>query len=74
MTDEHPGDPVNVALIGSEAHVLKAMQTAGRSPADPITLETSLRVAADPVLRRPDPDAPVSNLFPFGRRQDLAVG
>lgn len=71
-SDGHPGDPVNVALVGTEADVVKAMQTAGWSPADPITLETSLRIAADSVLRRPDPDAPVSNLFLFGRRQDLA--
>jgi hypothetical protein len=70
--DRHPGDPVNVALIGAETDLVKAMQAAGWSPADPITLQTSLRIAADSVLRRPDPDAPVSNLFLFGRRQDLA--
>ena len=33
---------------------------------------TSLRIAADTVLRRPDDDAPVSNLFLFSRKQDLA--
>ena len=32
----------------------------------------SRRIAADTVLRHPDDDAPVSNLFLFGRRQDLA--
>ena len=41
-------------------------------PADPITLASSARIAADTVLRRPDDDAPVSNLFLFGRKQDLA--
>jgi len=70
--DGHPGDPINVVLIGSEADLVKAMQGTGWSPADPITLETSLRIAADSVLRRPDPDAPVSSLFLFGRKQDLA--
>ena len=71
-SDGHPGDPVNVALLGTEVDVVKAMQAAGWSPADPVTLATSLRIAADSVLRRPDPDAPVSSLFLFGRRQDLA--
>ena len=33
---------------------------------------SSARIAADTVLRRPDDDAPVSNLFLFGRKQDLA--
>ncbi len=71
-SDGHPGDPVNVALVGTEAEVVQAMQVARWSPADPITLQTSLRIAADSVLRRPDPDAPVSSLFLFGRRQDFA--
>jgi hypothetical protein len=35
-------------------------------------LRSSARIAADSFLRRPDDDAPVSNLFLFGRKQDLA--
>jgi len=48
------------------------MVAAGWFPADPITFESSARIAADSVLRRPDDDAPVSNLYLFGRKQDLA--
>ena len=48
------------------------MTKAGWFPADKITLASSVRIAADTVLRRPDDDAPVSNLFLFGRKQDLA--
>jgi hypothetical protein len=70
--DGHPGDPVNIALVGGDAEVVRAMTAAGWYPADPITFATSLRIAADSVLRRPDNDAPVSNLYLFGRRQDLA--
>jgi hypothetical protein len=70
--DDHPGDPVNVALVGTEADVVQAMRAIGWSPADPVTLQTALRIAADSVVRRPDPNAPVSSLFLFGRRQDLA--
>jgi len=48
------------------------MKAAGWYPANPITVASSMRIAADTVLRRPDDDAPVSNLFLFGRKQDLA--
>jgi hypothetical protein len=67
-----PGDPVNVALVGSEAEVKKVMLAAGWYPADPLTLKSCLEIAAASVLGRPDQDAPVSNLFLFGRKQDLA--
>lgn len=70
--DGHPGDPVNLALVGSEAEVLAGMHAAGWFPADPITLKSSLKIAADSVLRRSDDDAPVSDLFLFGRKEDLA--
>ena len=70
--DGHPGDPVNIALVGSDAEVVRGLNTAGWFPADPITLASSVRIAADTVFRRPDDDAPVSNLFLFGRKQDLA--
>ena len=70
--DGHPGDPINIGLVGSEEDVVRAMRAAGWYPADPITFASSVRIAADTVLRRPDDDAPVSNLFLFGRKQDLA--
>jgi hypothetical protein len=67
-----PGDPLNVGLIGSEEDVVRSLLAADWSPADPITLKSSLRIAASVVFRRPDPNAPVSNLYLFGRKQDLA--
>lgn len=70
--DGIPGDPVNVALLGSEEEVIRGMTAAGWYPADPITLRSSLRIAVDSVFRRPDDDAPVSTLELFGRKQDLA--
>jgi hypothetical protein len=66
------GDPLNVGLVGSEADIIRAMTAAGWYPADPITFRSSVRIAVDSVFRRPDDDAPVSNLFLFGRKQDLA--
>ena len=70
--DGHPGDPINIALVGSEAEIVRGLTASGWFPADPITLASSVRIAADTVFRRPDDDAPVSNLFLFGRKQDLA--
>lgn len=67
-----PGDPVNLALLGDETQVIRAMLAAHWRPADPITLHTSLRIAVDSVFRRPDDEAPVSNLYLFGHKQDLA--
>jgi len=67
-----PGDPLNVALEGSEADIIHALTTAKWYPADPITFRTSIRIAVDSVFRKPDDEAPVSDLFLFGRKQDLA--
>ena len=70
--DGIPGGPVNVGLVGSKAELIGAMLKAGWHPADPITLRSSLEIAASVVLDRPDLDAPVSPLYLFGRKQDLA--
>ena len=35
-------------------------------------MKSSLEIAVDAVFKRPDPDAPVSNLYLFGRKEDLA--
>ena len=70
--DDHPGDPMNVALIGSEADLKKAMFKAGWFVADSLGLKSDFEIAADTVLERPDDKAPVSNLFLWGRKEDLA--
>ena len=67
-----PGDPVNLAILGSESELIRGMTAAKWYPADPITFSSSIRIAVDSVFRRPDAQAPVSDLFLFGRKQDLA--
>lgn len=67
-----PGDPVNVGLIGDEKEVLCAMNAAGWFPADPVTFRSSIEIAGSVLLDRAYKDAPVSNLFYLGRREDLA--
>jgi hypothetical protein len=68
----HRGDPVNIAFVGTEEELHRALAAARWYAADPITLKSSLRIAADVVLKKPYAHAPVSDLFLFGRRQDLA--
>jgi hypothetical protein len=66
------GDPLNISIIGDEDDLLSAMLAAGWYPADPITFKSSLRIAESTVFHRPYIDAPVSSLFLFGRKEDLA--
>lgn len=67
-----PGDPINVAFVGSSRDILCAMHAAGWYPADPVTLRSSLEISESVLLDRPYPKAPVSPLFYEGRREDLA--
>jgi hypothetical protein len=67
-----PGDPINIALVASDDDLHRALLATGWFPADPVTLESSLRIAADTVLQRSYDDAPVSSLYLFDRKQDFA--
>lgn len=67
-----PGDPINVGLVGSKPEILCAMHAAGWYPADPITLRSSIEIVGSVLFRRPYVDAPVSDLYFLGRREDLA--
>lgn len=66
------GDPINLAVNGSAEDVHAAMQRAGWTLADEITLRSSLAIIASSVLRRSYPNAPVSPLFLFDRRHAFA--
>jgi LssY C-terminus len=67
-----PGDPLDIALVGSQADVVRALAAAGWRPAEALGFESSVRIAVDTVFDKPDPNAPVSSLYLFGRREDLA--
>jgi hypothetical protein len=70
--DGHPGDPLNVSLIGTREQIDEIMQAANWYPAAALGLRSDLRIGVDTVLSRPDDEAPVSKLFLFGRKEDLA--
>jgi hypothetical protein len=67
-----PGDPLNVALIGTKEDITTILVKAGWQPADDITMKSTLRIASSTLFKKPYDKAPVSNLFLWGRKQDLA--
>jgi hypothetical protein len=66
------GDPINLALLGSEAQLDEAMGKAGWTRADEITFASSRRIVTSTILRRSYDEAPVSPLLLFGHPQDVA--
>ena len=70
--DGVPGDPLNVALIGTKIDLMKIMVAAKWYPSDPLSFKSCLEIAEATVLKRPYDAAPVSNLYLFGRKEDLA--
>ena len=67
-----PADPLNVGIVATESEIHLALLAAKWFPADPITLRSSIRIAGSTVLHRSYEDAPVSSLYLWGRKQDLA--
>lgn len=68
----NPSDPLNLRVVATESQLAAAFAAAGWYRADEITLITALRIAIDSILARKYSTAPVSNLYLFGRRQDIA--
>ncbi len=66
------GDPINVECIGTDGQIGAAFAAAGWYRADEIDLVTSARISVDSVLGRGYSTAPVSNLYLFGHKEDLA--
>lgn len=72
MREGHPGDPVNLVLIGNDSQVGAAFASSGWYRADEITLVTSMRIMFDSIFARKYSTAPVSNQYLFGHKQDIA--
>jgi LssY C-terminus len=66
------GDPLNIILVGSAPQLTESFARAGWLIPDPITPQTSARIATASLAHQPYPTAPVSALYVFGRVQDLA--
>jgi hypothetical protein len=70
-SDHHPGDPLNVSLIGTEEQIHKHLKAAGWFTPAPLGLKSDLKIGVDSVLSRPYDRAPVSKLYLFGLKEDL---
>ncbi len=66
------GDPVNLALMGTAEQIHQSMTAAGWTRAHDLTQLTGWRIVTTTLTRRSYPEAPVSPLFLFRRRQDFA--
>jgi hypothetical protein len=69
--DGLPGDPVNVALIGTLQQLRSAFASLGWSEADQLGLASSWGMIRAFVFNSPYPTAPFSTLYLFGRGQDI---
>ncbi len=66
------GDPVNLAFHGTGEQIQTALEAAGWTQAQPVTLGSSWRIITSTLTRRSYDEAPVSPLFLFARQQDFA--
>ncbi|MBA2279536.1 LssY C-terminal domain-containing protein [Candidatus Saccharibacteria bacterium] len=69
--DGYASDPINIGLIGTHEQIESSMQKAGWFTTDKRTIRSLSRMLMALVFRRPYPTAPFSNLYLFGRKQDL---
>lgn len=70
--DGFASDPINIGIIGSRQQLIGAMERAGWYVADPHRIRHLPRQVLSVVSGWPYPNAPVSNLYLFGRKQDIA--
>jgi hypothetical protein len=68
----NPGDPINILILGSQQTINRYFKEAGWKIPDPITDKTSVKIAVASLANLPYPTAPVSNLYLYHRKQDLA--
>ena len=70
--DGFASDPINIGIIGTRMQLIQAMEAAGWYIADPHTPPYLLRAIIAAILGTSYPTAPVSSLYLFGRKQDIA--
>lgn len=70
--DGFASDPLNIAIKGTRRELIAAMEKAGWYMADRHGLRNMIRAGLSVVYNWSYPNAPVSSLYLFGRKQDLA--
>lgn len=70
--DGFASDPLNVGIIATRRQLIDSMERAGWHVADPHRLRNMVREALSTIYGWSYPNAPVSSLYLFGRKQDIA--
>lgn len=64
-------DPVNIILVGTKENLEKAFEKIGWVKADKLNVRTSEKMVRKFLENKPYPNAPFSNLYLFGRKQNI---
>lgn len=67
------GDPLNIVLVGTAADVVAALTASGWDFTEAITIDSIMRMIGAAVAEQSFIYAPVSALYAFGRKQDIAM-
>jgi hypothetical protein len=70
--DGFASDPLNIGLVSTRFGVIEAMQKAGWHMADPYTFQNCIKQVLSVVFGHEYLTGPMSSLYMFGRKQDLA--
>jgi hypothetical protein len=69
--DGFASDPINIGIIGTREQIISAMKQAGWAMPDKKNICSLFRVLDAMIHRRAYPNTPFSQLYLFGRKQDL---
>ncbi|GMA61054.1 LssY C-terminal domain-containing protein [Alicyclobacillus fastidiosus] len=67
-----PGDPINILILADKTVITQVFLKAGWKIPDPVSGKTGLKIGVDSIFGKPYPTAPVSNLYLYARKEDLA--
>jgi len=70
--DGFASDPLNIGILGTRRQLIMAMERSGWHMADRHTLKNVTRIGLSTLFKNTYSNAPVSSLYLFGRKQDLA--
>ncbi len=70
--DGFASDPLNVGIIGTRRELITVMQESGWHVADRHTVRNVVRLVFSILFEQPYLNAPISSLYLFGRKQDIA--
>jgi len=70
--DGFASDPLNIGLVGTRLSIIEAMQNSGWYMADPYSIQNMIKQFLSVVFGRQYLTGPMSSLYMFGRKQDLA--